>query len=162
MSSPNSPLFRSPGKPTALPAGGPANGRHRYFHETLEPTGRCHGCDKPLTGRQKLWCEPNGECCRKYWAEHSWNMTRSYVLKRDKHTCLKCHKKGGRLEVDHILPIVEGGQEFDLNNLRTLCHDCHAQETAALARRQAERKRIPRLVAKQKARYVVPWPGLEA
>jgi len=29
------------------------------------------------------------------------------------------------LEVHHIIPISEGGSEFDLNNLVTLCFDCH-------------------------------------
>lgn len=29
------------------------------------------------------------------------------------------------LEVHHIIPISEGGPEFDLSNLVTLCFDCH-------------------------------------
>jgi len=29
------------------------------------------------------------------------------------------------LEVHHIIPISEGGPEFDLDNLITLCFDCH-------------------------------------
>lgn len=29
------------------------------------------------------------------------------------------------LEVHHIIPISEGGPEFDLDNLVTLCYDCH-------------------------------------
>ena len=38
------------------------------------------------------------------------------------------------LEVDHIVEIQDGGAEFDLENLRTLCHDCHATKTCARRR----------------------------
>jgi 5-methylcytosine-specific restriction endonuclease McrA len=38
-------------------------------------------------------------------------------------------------EVDHQLPLAEGGQHV-MENLRTLCSACHAEETAKLARRR--------------------------
>ncbi|HUA85028.1 MAG TPA: HNH endonuclease signature motif containing protein [Bryobacteraceae bacterium] len=40
-------------------------------------------------------------------------------------------------DADHILPVVEGGGECDLDNLRTLCLRCHRGETVALRRRRA-------------------------
>lgn len=40
-------------------------------------------------------------------------------------------------EADHIQPVVEGGGETGLENLRTLCRSCHRRETAKLARRRA-------------------------
>lgn len=40
-------------------------------------------------------------------------------------------------EMDHVIPIAEGGHPFDLRNLRTLCLNCHKQETAALRKRMA-------------------------
>jgi 5-methylcytosine-specific restriction endonuclease McrA len=41
-------------------------------------------------------------------------------------------------DADHILPVVEGGGECDLENIRTLCLKCHRVATAALrARRRA-------------------------
>lgn len=33
-------------------------------------------------------------------------------------------------EVDHKLPISEGGATLDLNNLQSLCHRCHTRKTA--------------------------------
>lgn len=45
-------------------------------------------------------------------------------------------------EADHILPVVEGGGECDLSNLRTLCLPCHRAETAKLAKRRAEQRRL--------------------
>jgi 5-methylcytosine-specific restriction enzyme A len=38
-------------------------------------------------------------------------------------------------DADHIIPVVEGGGECDLHNLRTLCLWCHQAETATLRRR---------------------------
>ncbi|MGH2634169.1 MAG: HNH endonuclease, partial [Tepidiformaceae bacterium] len=43
-------------------------------------------------------------------------------------------RKGGRQwDADHILPVVSGGGECDIDNLRTLCIWCHRRETASLA-----------------------------
>ena len=55
--------------------------------------------------------------------------------------------KGGHghlWEMDHIVPIIEGGDEIEdvLGNLRTLCVPCHKQETKALAARRARARRI--------------------
>ena len=32
-------------------------------------------------------------------------------------------------EVDHITAIVNGGDQWSMDNLHTLCHDCHARKT---------------------------------
>jgi 5-methylcytosine-specific restriction protein A len=40
-------------------------------------------------------------------------------------------------DADHVLPVVEGGGECDLDNLRTLCLKCHREATAALRRRRS-------------------------
>lgn len=47
-------------------------------------------------------------------------------------------------DADHVIPVVEGGGECDLDNYRTLCVWCHKRETAALAARLAERRRAER------------------
>lgn len=43
-------------------------------------------------------------------------------------------------EMDHILPVVEGGGACGLDNLRTLCRDCHKRVTAELRVRLKGRK----------------------
>lgn len=53
-------------------------------------------------------------------------------------------------EMDHILPVVEGGGSCGLENLRTLCWRCHRKATAALATRRA-RARDPQLTLALKA-----------
>jgi hypothetical protein len=47
-------------------------------------------------------------------------------------------------EMDHVVPVVEGGGSCGLENLRTLCWSCHRQVTAELRARLAERRRAER------------------
>ena len=42
-------------------------------------------------------------------------------------------------DADHIVPVVEGGGECDLDNIRTLCLRCHRCQTLALRNRLAGR-----------------------
>ena len=43
-------------------------------------------------------------------------------------------------DADHVVPVVEGGGECDLENLRTLCIHCHRTVTAALRTRLARQR----------------------
>ncbi len=98
----------------------------------------------PLTGRKRKWCR--NTCYYLFQVDQGiildWHWVRWMVLERDDWTCKACGLKGhghsdmdetGRtiLEVDHTVEIQDGGPEFDLSNLRTLCHWCHASKTAA-------------------------------
>ena len=49
---------------------------------------------------------------------------RFLVFKRDGYTCRLCRTSGGRLEVDHIVPVAKGGSD-SLLNLQTLCYPCN-------------------------------------
>lgn len=51
-------------------------------------------------------------------------------------------------EMDHIVPVAEGGGACGMDNLRTLCRACHRKATHALAGRRAKTKRLQ---SKQKA-----------
>lgn len=52
--------------------------------------------------------------------------TRFEIFKRDEFTCAYCGQKPPQvtLEVDHIVPLVEGGSD-DRENLTTACTDCN-------------------------------------
>ena len=47
-------------------------------------------------------------------------------------------------DMDHVVPVVEGGGGCGLENLRTLCVWCHRAETARLAARRAEQRKRDR------------------
>lgn len=59
-------------------------------------------------------------------------------------------------EMDHIVPVVEGGGECGLDGLRTLCLPCHRAETAALRRRLAARRQNG-----VRAGFIDRQPGLQ-
>ena len=48
---------------------------------------------------------------------------------------LKSINRKSLWDADHVVPVVEGGGECDLANLRTLCVICHRQQTLELRRR---------------------------
>lgn len=49
------------------------------------------------------------------------------------------HTRMSLWDMDHVVPVAEGGGECGLDNLRTLCLKCHRIETTALAGRLARR-----------------------
>ena len=49
---------------------------------------------------------------------------RFFVFKRDHYRCRICGRSGVELEVDHKVPVAEGGSDA-LDNLQTLCFDCN-------------------------------------
>ena len=69
----------------------------------------------------------------KHWRKvdrRKWRKARLEALWRDDWKCRLCERRG-RLEVDHIKPLADGGALYDLDNLRTLCRDCHIGVTRA-------------------------------
>ncbi len=62
-------------------------------------------------------------------APSNWNAIRKQVYNRDGYTCVNCGASGGpegnaELHADHVLPKSRDGPDT-LNNLRTLCRECH-------------------------------------
>jgi 5-methylcytosine-specific restriction endonuclease McrA len=93
----------------------------------------------------------------------NWSSIRRRIIDRDDETCQHCgydhtYERRARrrdelkerygdpyehdcgLEVDHIIPVSEGGHPFDPANLQTLCTDCHKHKTA---RENSERGTTP-------------------
>ena len=48
---------------------------------------------------------------------------------------IKVNSRRTLWDADHIIPVVEGGGECDLSNIRTLCLKCHRTATTALRER---------------------------
>jgi 5-methylcytosine-specific restriction endonuclease McrA len=86
--------------------------------------------------KYKTFC--SDECSSKWWITHDWSVLRLWFLydHKDNLVCNKCKKKiegvnltesystWGCLQVDHIVPIWIGGEEFDKSNLQILCMEC--------------------------------------
>ena len=53
----------------------------------------------------------------------AWKKRRLRILDRDGWRCVLC-SAASRLEVDHRIPLQDGGLEED-SNLRALCRSCH-------------------------------------
>jgi len=127
--------------------------------------GFCKGCHEPITAKRRTsWC--CDECKTRYdpyWVKRA-------VVARDKHVCQLCghdiraeelawrnaRPSGGvgekvgaqfaawrrarpREEYDHIIPFCEGGKTV-LENMRTLCHECHLKRTAEWRKSKAAKR----------------------
>lgn len=63
----------------------------------------------------------------------AWLRLKDEILARDNYTCQACGRVGGRLELDHILNLAQGGTDHK-DNLQILCHACHKIKTQAESR----------------------------
>ena len=57
-----------------------------------------------------------------------WRQRRGRVFVRDGYKCCGCGRVGGPFECDHIVPLHKGGTD-DMDNLQTLCRECHMDKT---------------------------------
>lgn len=74
----------------------------------------------------------NISSARKRLSYRARNRLRVEVL-QDEPFCRKCASKAEQTvatQVDHIVPLVQGGTE-DRSNLQPLCDDCHEEKTSA-------------------------------
>src|SRR5262249_37848613 len=62
-----------------------------------------------------------------------WALIRDAVLARDRWACQGCGART-RLEVHHVQKRSQGGSDFDLDRLVTVCRPCHAQTDAPYAK----------------------------
>lgn len=93
----------------------------RHYHLGTGVRGRCGDCgrayDRELS-RQKR--------ARRARNSARWQQARALAKQRDGNRCVSCGATE-ELQVHHIVRLEDGGAEFDLNNLRTLCVGCHGQ-----------------------------------
>ncbi|SFR15316.1 HNH endonuclease [Desulfoscipio geothermicus] len=94
----------------------------------------CRWCGKPVPPPKQTFCGPR--CVRDFKMVTDWQRVRRVIYERDGGICMKCgkevpNKKGG-YHVDHIVPISEGGAEWDLNNLELSCPECNLKKGAKI------------------------------
>ncbi|MBD3194536.1 MAG: hypothetical protein GF317_05730 [Candidatus Lokiarchaeota archaeon] len=99
----------------------------------------CLYCGKDLIGRRRKYC--NDECYEKFYDEYNrrfvWEYIRQRILKRDNCICRDCRREfpAKQLEVHHIIPRCEGGDNSDIN-LVTLCKNCHKKVTKQMLKKR--------------------------
>ena len=71
-----------------------------------------------------------------------WGLLRQIILDRDGHRCRSCGRPG-RLEVDHVRPIQDGGDKYNPANLQLLCRHCHHDKTRSENLARSETKPAP-------------------
>jgi 5-methylcytosine-specific restriction endonuclease McrA len=70
----------------------------------------------------------------------AWPKVRLLILARDNHTC-RIRAMGCTLratEVDHIIPVAQGGARLDPRNLRAACTHCNASRGGSTRRPAAQ------------------------
>ena len=107
--------------------------------------GHCTWCDGKTPNNRMRWCTAD---CRSEGYIRA-GFIQGPVRDRDKGVCGICNKStrsDGKYEIDHIIPVIEGGGCCGLDNLRTTCIPCHRKETKELAGRRAAQKRDEKLL----------------
>jgi 5-methylcytosine-specific restriction enzyme A len=134
------------------------------------PNGRglCRWCSLEVPPRRYTFC--SAYCVHEWKLRSQPGYLREQILKRDKGICAHCgidalrehlrmkRARGDRRadlmlhwglktrwrkslwDADHIVPVMEGGGECDLDNIRTLCLRCHRVVTLRLRERVRRRK----------------------
>ena len=72
------------------------------------------------------------EWAKAFYNSMAWQQVRREVLRRDRYTCCRCASRAE--EVHHIQEltpenIIDINISLNINNLESLCHDCHTKET---------------------------------
>ena len=118
----------------------------------------CPACGKPKSEwkRRTDWNCCSVECTEKFdefCIIRSWADLRYKVFNRDNWACVKCMKKTnssglhayGLLIADHIIPIALGGEQWEIDNIQTLCLKCNAIKTKEDLNKIAKMRRIEKL-----------------
>lgn len=131
---------------------------------------RCRWCQLEVPKSRQTFC--SDYCVHEWRLRTNPGYLREAVLQRDRGICAACgvdciaewncirrlrwarrvqalavwglkpKQRASLWDADHIVPVVEGGGECDLSNLRTLCLKCHRAATAELRKRRLEQRSV--------------------
>jgi hypothetical protein len=118
------------------------------YYDTA-PKGDCRYCGQPIykkDGRINLRAGWHKDCIETYKLIYWPQETRKAVWKRDRGHCIGCGTKCGERgwDMDHIRPLIEAEGRIEfwmMDNLATLCHECHKKKTGSEASARAEARR---------------------
>ena len=93
--------------------------------------GICQSCGRDTLKCERVW-RATRECEPSRWSP---NPKSDYVI-------LLGFSRGQWREVDHVIPVVEGGGLLPPENLRLLCGVCHHEECRDLAKRRSKKQAV--------------------
>ena len=72
------------------------------------------------------------EWAKAFYKSKAWQQVRREALRRDHYTCCRCSARAE--EVHHVKELTpenigDINISLNINNLESLCHDCHTKET---------------------------------
>lgn len=106
------------------------------------PPRVCNRCKQPAPKGRPCACRPAYEGSTHIGGKTDMRMRRSIAAYRATHP--RCEHPGcHRLmhQVDHIVPLAEGGDRYDWDNYQSLCRPHHDHKTTADAQRGKTRAR---------------------
>lgn len=74
-----------------------------------------------------------------FYASPEWIKARNHARRMLPPVCARCGADSGRLWVDHIVELKDGGEPFELGNLELKCASCHTLKTNEERSRRAKR-----------------------
>jgi 5-methylcytosine-specific restriction protein A len=119
------------------------------------PPSRCTECSEFATKRGRCddhqpipWRGRDNKAERYGISSGTWRTLKRKVTKRDHGCCYICGIEQGDPddpetelhELDHIIPIFEGGSPTSLDNLGLACVTCHAEKSKAEAARANQKR----------------------
>lgn len=93
--------------------------------------------------QRKAWSGGTGRSAKERLgvSGSTWQRIRVGILARDDHTCyLGCGRAA--VEVDHVIPVAEGGARTDPINLAAICLRCHKRKNRGEAARGRQRRQV--------------------
>ena len=122
---------------------GKTNSRPQFWMILNQFHKKCW-CGKPrieFDKYQRRHCTSRHGALWSYYICTTWPIVRHRIIQRDNSTCVVCKNYTDAPEVDHIVAKALGGDEWDNDNLRTLCHECHRIKTKQDMTKLRERKK---------------------
>lgn len=97
--------------------------------------------DRGVCAICRLDCEALRRDLKKLQTTHPLG-TRRHAIEEFRHRHgIPRHRHGRLWDIDHVVPVSEGGGDSTLSNLRTLCLKCHREVTKELMARLRQKKR---------------------
>ena len=96
--------------------------------------GRLTNLKPALTCLDVRTAQPAPKLAEDFYSSRPWRSLVAAVMQERGRTCEHCGTHEGRLYVDHIIELKDGGAPLNRANLQILCASCHGMKTQSVRR----------------------------